>query len=115
LDFQILKSVKRTSDTSVYFTLLSSQSLHVCELLLSQASQTYKCTHIKEITLSIKLYRENTKLIELPPANVMEQKQSTLIILDKTYNQLLVVVVDVSEADYLGRDIMLIQPTNYRA
>lgn len=45
----------------------------------------------------------------------MEQKQSTLIILDKTYNQLLVVVVDVSEADYLGRDIMLIQPTNYSA
>ena len=38
------------------------------------------------MTLSIKLYKEKTKLIELPAANIMEQKQSTLVILDKTYN-----------------------------
>lgn len=44
----------------------------------------------------------------------MEQKTSVLVILDQTYNQLLVVVIDVTEHDYLGRDIMLIQPTNYR-
>jgi hypothetical protein len=44
----------------------------------------------------------------------MEQKTSTLVILDETYNQILVVVIDVSENDYLGRDIMLIQPTNYK-
>jgi hypothetical protein len=36
------------------------------------------------------------------------------VILDETYNQILVVVIDVSENDYLGRDIMLIQPTNYK-
>jgi len=35
-------------------------------------------------------------------------------VLDQTYNQILVVVIDVSENDYLGRDIMLIQPTNYK-
>ncbi len=70
----------------------------------------YKIVPIKEITLSIKLYAERTKWIELPAAN-MEQKTSSLIILDKTYNQLLVVVIDVSEANYLARDIMLIQPT----
>lgn len=45
----------------------------------------------------------------------MEQKTSSLVILDKTYNQLLVVVVDVSDQDYLARDIMLIQPTQYKA
>jgi hypothetical protein len=38
----------------------------------------------------------------------MEQKTSTLVILDKAYNQLITVIVDVSEADFLGRDIMLL-------
>jgi len=28
---------------------------------------------------------------------------------------LLIVVVDVTEENYLGRDVMLIQPTQYRA
>lgn len=74
----------------------------------------YKITHIKEISLSIKLYADRTKWIELPAAN-MEQKTSTLVILDKTYNQILVVVIDVTDTDYLARDIMLIQPTQYRA
>ena len=72
-------------------------------------------THIKDITISIKLYPEKTKLIELPAANVMEQKTSTLVVLDRTYNQILIIVIDVTENDYLARDIMLIQPTNYRA
>ena len=47
------------------------------------------------------------KWMELPQAN-MEQKISNVIILDKQYNQLLVVVVDVTEENYLGRDLMLI-------
>jgi hypothetical protein len=56
LDYLILKTVKRNSETSMYLGILSSQSVHVCELILSQANLTYKLTHIKEITLSIKLY-----------------------------------------------------------
>ena len=107
IDFQILQTVKRNSDTSVYIALLSSQSVHVCELILSLSTMQYKILHIKEITLSIKLYSVRTKWIELPASN-MEQKTSTLVILDMTYNQLLVVVIDVTEADYLGRAIILI-------
>ena len=74
----------------------------------------YKVVHIKEIILSVKLYPEKTKWIELPAAN-MEQKTSSLVVLDKAHNQLLIVVIDVTESNYLARDIMLIQPTQYRA
>lgn len=107
LDVMVLKTVKRNSDTSIYIAVLSSWSIQVCELLLSQATMQYKIIHIKEIVLSVKLYPDKVKWIELPAAN-MEQKTSTLVILDRTHNQLLVVVIDVTESNYLARDIMLI-------
>lgn len=67
----------------------------------------YKLVHVKEIILSIKLYGDKTRWIELPSSGV-EQRTCTVVVLDKTYNQILVVVIDVTESDYLARDIMLI-------
>lgn len=70
IDFMVLKTVKRNSDTSVYIAILTSWSIQVCELLLSQPTMQYKVIHIKEIILSVKLYPEKTKWIELPAANM---------------------------------------------